>query len=95
MSFRPLHDRALIQRIEEEVSSGGIVIPDSAKEKPSKGLVIAVGSGKPTPKGDRRPLDVKKGDKVLFGKYAGTEVKVGDEELIVMREEDILGIIEE
>jgi chaperonin GroES len=94
MSFRPLHDRVLIKRIEEEVSSGGIVIPDSAKEKPSKGKVIAVGKGKPSPKGDRRPLDVKEGDVVLFGKYSGTEVKVGDEELIVMREEDILGVIE-
>jgi chaperonin GroES len=94
MSFRPLHDRVLIKRIEEEVSSGGIVIPDSAKEKPSKGKVVAVGKGKPSPKGDRRPLDVKEGDVVLFGKYSGTEVKVGDEELIVMREEDILGVIE-
>lgn len=94
MSFRPLHDRVLIKRIEEEVTSGGIVIPDSAKEKPSKGKVIAVGKGKPSPKGERRPLDVKEGDVVLFGKYAGTEVKVGDEELIVMREEDILGVIE-
>lgn len=94
MSFRPLQDRVLIQRIEEEVTSGGIVIPDSAKEKPSKGKVIAVGKGKLSPKGDRRPLDVKAGDEVLFGKYAGTEVKVGDEELIVMREEDILGVIE-
>jgi len=94
MSFRPLHDRVLIKRIEEEVSSGGIVIPDSAKEKPSKGKVVAVGKGKPSPKGDRRPLYVKEGDVVLFGKYSGTEVKVGDEELIVMREEDILGVIE-
>lgn len=94
MSIRPLHDRILIKRIEEEVTSGGIVIPDSAKEKPSKGQVIAVGNGKLSENGEVRPLDVKKGDKVLFGKYAGTEVKVGDEELIVMREDDILGVIE-
>ncbi|MGD9152897.1 MAG: co-chaperone GroES [Gammaproteobacteria bacterium] len=94
MSFRPLHDRVLIKRVEEEVTSGGIVIPDSAKEKPSKGQVIAVGNGKLLESGEVRPLDVKKGDKVLFGKYAGTEVKVGDEELIVMREDDILGVIE-
>ncbi|MGD9107733.1 MAG: co-chaperone GroES [Gammaproteobacteria bacterium] len=94
MSFRPLHDRILIKRVEEEVTSGGIVIPDSAKEKPSKGLVIAVGNGKLLESGEVRPLDVKKGDKVLFGKYAGTEVKVGDEELIVMREDDILGVID-
>ena len=94
MSFRPLHDRVLIKRVEEEVTSGGIVIPDSAKEKPSKGQVIAVGNGKLLENGEIRPLDVKKGDKVLFGKYAGTEVKVGDEELIVMREDDILGVID-
>lgn len=94
MSFRPLHDRILIKRVEEEVTSGGIVIPDSAKEKPSRGQVIAVGNGKLLENGEIRPLDVKKGDKVLFGKYAGTEVKVGDEELIVMREDDILGVIE-
>ncbi|MEE9573403.1 MAG: co-chaperone GroES [Candidatus Neomarinimicrobiota bacterium] len=95
MNFRPLHDRVLIRRTEEdEVTKGGIVLPDSAKEKPSKGKVIAVGKGKPSPKGDRRPLDVKEGDVVLFGKYSGTEVKIADEELIVMKEEDIMGVIE-
>jgi len=95
MSVRPLHDRVLIKRLEEEVTtSGGIVIPDSAKEKPSEGEVIAVGNGKLLENGDIRPLDVKKGDKVLFGKYAGTEVKVGNEELIVMKEDDIMGVVE-
>ena len=94
MNFRPLHDRVLIKRTEEEVTSGGIVIPDSAKEKPSKGQVIAVGKGKLLENGEIRPLDVKKGDTVLFGKYSGTEVKIADEELIVMKEEDIMGVVE-
>ena len=94
MSFRPLHDRVLVERIEEEVTSGGIVIPDSAKEKPSKGKVVAIGNGKLLENGEIRPLDVKVGETVLFGKYAGTEVKVGDKEMLVMREDDIMGVVE-
>jgi chaperonin GroES len=95
MSIRPLHDRVLVRRLEEETkSAGGIVIPDNAKEKPSRGEVLAVGNGKPLDNGDVRALDVKVGDKVLFGKYAGNEVKVEGEELLVMREDDIMGIIE-
>ncbi len=93
--IRPLHDRVIVRRLEEErKSAGGIVIPDTAKEKPIQGEVIAVGNGKILEDGKVRPLDVKAGDKVLFGKYAGTEVKVGDEELLVLREEDIVGIVE-
>jgi chaperonin GroES len=85
----------IVRRLEEErKSAGGIVIPDTAKEKPIQGLVLAVGKGKILENGDVRPLDVKVGDKVLFGKYSGTEVKVGDEELLVMREEDIVGVVE-
>jgi chaperonin GroES len=94
MKFRPLHDRVLIERFEEEVTSGGIVIPDNAKEKPSRGKIIAAGKGKLLDNGEVRPLDVKVGETVLFGKYAGTEVKLDNEELVVMREEDIMGIIE-
>ncbi len=95
MKLRPLHDRLIIKRMEEErTSPGGIVIPDSATEKPIRGEVIAVGNGKITDSGDVRPLDVKAGDKVLFGKYSGTEVKVEGEELLVMREEDIMAVIE-
>lgn len=94
MKIRPLHDRVLILRSEEETkSSGGIVIPDSATEKPSRGEVVAVGKGKILDNGDSRPLDVKVGDKVLFGKYSGTEVKVDGTEYLVMREEDIMGVI--
>lgn len=94
MSIRPLHDRVVIRRMEEErTSPGGIVIPDSAAEKPILGEVIAVGPGKVTDKGERRVLDVKKGDKVLFGKYSGTEVKLNGGEYIVMREDDIMGIV--
>ena len=93
--IRPLHDRVIVRRLEEErKSAGGIVIPDSAKEKPVQGEVIAAGTGKILEDGKVRPLDVKAGDKVLFGKYAGTEVKIGDEELLVMREEDIMGVVE-
>jgi len=93
--IRPLHDRVIVRRLEEErKSAGGIVIPDTAKEKPVQGEVIAVGTGKILEDGKVRPLDVKVGDKILFGKYSGTEVKVGDEELLVMREEDIMGIVE-
>ena len=95
MAIRPLHDRVLVRRLEEEtMSAGGIVIPDSAKEKPAEGEIIAAGNGKILENGDVRALDVKVGDKVLFGKYAGTEVKVDGEELIVMREDDIVGVVE-
>jgi chaperonin GroES len=95
MSIRPLHDRVLVRRLEDEKTSpGGIVIPDTAAEKPMQGEVIAVGNGKVQDNGEQRPLDVKAGDKVLFGKYSGTEVKVDGEELLVMREDDIMGIIE-
>ena len=95
MNIRPLHDRVVVKRMEEErTSAGGIVIPDSATEKPSRGEVIAAGNGKLTDSGELRPLDVKAGDKVLFGKYAGTEIKVDGEELLIMREDDILGVIE-
>jgi len=95
MNIRPLHDRVVIKRMEEErTTSGGIVIPDSATEKPIRGEVMAVGKGKILENGEVRPLDVKKGDKVLFGKYAGTEIKVEGEDLLVMREEDIMGVIE-
>ena len=95
MKLRPLHDRVVVKRMEEEKTSpGGIVIPDSATEKPIKGKVVAVGNGKVTDSGDVRKLDVKKGDEVLFGKYSGTEVKVDNDELLVMREDDIMAVIE-
>ncbi len=95
MNIRPLHDRVIVKRLEEEkTSAGGIVIPDSAAEKPIKGEVIAVGNGKILDNGEVRALDVKKGDKVLFGKYSGTEVKVGADELLVLREEDIMGVFD-
>jgi len=95
MKIRPLHDRVIVRRREEErTSPGGIVIPDTAAEKPIQGDVIAVGSGKRLDNGEIRPLDLKPGDRVLFGKYSGTEVKVSGEEVLVMREEDILGVIE-
>lgn len=95
MSIRPLHDRVIIKRMEEERrTAGGIVIPDSATEKPVRGKVIAVGNGKIMENGNVRPLEVKPGDVVMFGKYSGTEVKIDGEELLVMREEDIMGIIE-
>ncbi|AWP22025.1 MULTISPECIES: co-chaperone GroES [Acidiferrobacter] len=95
MNIRPLHDRVIVRRLEEErKSAGGIVIPDTAKEKPIQGEIVAVGKGKILESGEVRPLDVKVGDKVLFGKYAGTEVKVGTEELLVMREEDVVAIID-
>jgi chaperonin GroES len=94
MSFRPLHDRVLIKRVAEEAKTkGGIIIPDTAKEKPVEGEVVAVGSGHIGKDGKVRPLDVKKGDRVLFGKYGGTEVKLDGEDLLIMREEDILAII--
>ncbi|MBJ41116.1 MAG: co-chaperone GroES [Gammaproteobacteria bacterium] len=94
MNIRPLHDRVIVRRMEEEKTSpGGIVIPDSATEKPVKGKVLAVGKGKITDSGDVRPLDVKVGDIILFGKYSGTEVNVDGEDLLVMREDDITAII--
>ena len=95
MKLRPLHDRVVVRRTEEERKSpGGIVIPDTATEKPSKGEVIAVGKGKILESGEIRPLDLKKGDKVLFGKYSGTEVKIDGEDLLVMREDDVMAVIE-
>ncbi|MGA8277315.1 MAG: co-chaperone GroES [Rhodanobacteraceae bacterium] len=95
MKLRPLHDRVIIKRMEEEkMSAGGIVIPDSAAEKPIRGEVIAAGTGKILEDGKVRPIAVKAGDKVLFGKYSGTEVKIEGEELLVMREEDLMAVIE-
>lgn len=95
MNIRPLHDRIIVERIEEEtMTAGGIIIPDSAKEKPLEGSVVAVGKGKSNEEGKVLPLDVKVGDKVLFGKYAGTEIKIEGKEYLMMREDDILGVIE-
>lgn len=95
MKIRPLHDRVIVKRLEEErTSPGGIVIPDTAAEKPIQGKVVAVGKGKILENGEVRPMDVKVGDKILFGKYSGTEVKVDGEELLVMREEDVMAVIE-
>lgn len=95
MNIRPLHDRVLVRRVEEEtVSAGGIVLPGSAAEKPNRGEVLAAGKGKILESGDVRPMDVKVGDQVLFGQYSGTAVKVDGEELLMMREEDIMGVIE-
>lgn len=95
MKMRPLHDRVIVRRLEEETkSAGGIVIPDTAKEKPMRGSVVAVGQGRILENGDVRALDVKTGDTVLFGKYSGTEVKVDGETLLVMREEDIMAILQ-
>ena len=95
MSFRPLHDRVLVRRIEsDEKTAGGIIIPDTAKEKPQEGEVVAVGAGTRDDSGKLAPLDVKAGDTVLFGKWSGTEVKIDGEDLIIMKESDILGIIE-
>ena len=95
MKVRPLQDRILVLRIEEEeTSAGGIIIPDSAKEKPSEGKVIAVGNGKVKEDGTLQPLDVKKGDRILFSKYAGTEINVDGEEHIIIREDDVLGVCE-
>jgi chaperonin GroES len=95
MKIRPLQDRLVVRRVEEEEKTkGGIIIPDTAKEKPIEGEVIAVGTGKVTEKGDIRPLDLKVGDRVLFGKYAGTEVKIDGEERLILREDDVLGVIQ-
>jgi chaperonin GroES len=94
MQFKPLHDRVLVERIEqEEKTAGGIIIPDTAKEKPIEGKVLAVGSGALDEKGSMQPLSVKDGDKVLFGKWSGTEIKVGGKDLLIMKESDIFGII--
>jgi chaperonin GroES len=95
MKIRPLHDRVLVERLEErEVKKGGIIIPDTAKEKPQEGRVIAVGNGKVSDDGKKIPLDVKTGDKILFGKYSGSEVKLDDTDYLIMREEDVLAILE-
>ena len=95
MKIRPLHDRVIVKRLEEErTSPGGILIPDTAAEKPVQGKIVAVGKGKILEDGKVRPLDIKVGDKILFGKYSGTEVKVDGEELVVMREEDVMAVIE-
>ena len=95
MKFRPLHDRVVVRRIEEdERTRGGIIIPDTAKEKPQQGEIVAVGPGAPDDKGKVQPLDVKRGDRVLFGKWSGTEVKLDGEELLIMKESDILGVLE-
>ncbi len=96
MKFRPLHDRVLVRRVNaEEKTAGGIIIPDTAKEKPQEGEVISVGAGTLNEKGELRPLDVKAGDRILFGKWSGTEVKLGGEELLIMKESDIMGILED
>ncbi len=95
MGFRPLHDRVLVRRIEsEQKTAGGIIIPDSAQEKPSQGEIIAVGSGAKAEDGTVTALDVKAGDTILFGKWSGTEIKIDDEDLLIMKESDIMGIIE-
>ncbi len=95
MKVKPLHDRILIKRVEEkETIKGGIIIPDTAKEKPQEGEVIAVGTGKKTEDGKVIPLDVKAGDRILFGKYSGTEIKIDNEEFLIIREDEVLGIIE-
>ncbi|WP_086617650.1 co-chaperone GroES [Erythrobacter tepidarius] len=94
MAFRPLHDRVVVRRIEADTkTAGGIIIPDSAQEKPSEGEVIAIGDGARDDDGDRIPLDVKVGDRVLFGKWSGTEVKINGEDLLIMKESDIMGIV--
>ena len=95
MNFRPLHDRILIKRIEEkETAKGGIIIPDTAKEKPQEGEVIAVGNGKMSEDGKVVPLDVKAGDRILFGKYSGTEIKIDSKEYLILKEEEVLGVVE-
>jgi chaperonin GroES len=95
MAFRPLHDRVVVKRLEgEEKTKGGIIIPDTAKEKPQEGKIIAVGPGGRDETGKLTPLDVKAGDRVLFGKWSGSEVKIGDEELLIMKESDLLGIVD-
>jgi chaperonin GroES len=93
MNIKPLHDHIIVERVEEEVKKGGIIIPDTAKEKPQQGKIIAVGDGRRDEKGNKIPLEVKKGDIILFGKYAGTEIKLVDKEYLIIREEDVLGIV--
>jgi len=94
MKFIPLHDRVLVRRVEEEeITAGGIIIPDTAQEKPMQGKILAVGSGARNDKGEITPLDVKVGDNILFGKWSGTEIMVDDEELLIMKESDIMGVI--
>ena len=94
MKIRPLQDRILVERIEEETKKGGIIIPDSAKEKPQQGKVIAAGPGRIDEKGNRIPMEVKKGDTILFGKYSGNEIRIGEEEHLIMREDDVLAVVE-
>ena len=95
MKFRPLHDRVLVKRVDaEEKTAGGIILPDSAQEKPSEGKVMAVGTGYKSDDGTVRPLDVKKGDRILFGKWSGTEVKVDGDDLLIMKESDIMGVMD-
>ena len=95
MSFRPLHDRVVVRRVDsEEKTAGGIIIPDTAKEKPSEGVIVSVGPGARDDSGKVAPLDVKAGDRVLFGKWSGTEVKINGEDLLIMKESDIMGVIE-
>lgn len=95
MKFRPLHDRILVERVEsEEVTKGGIILPDTAKEKPQQGKVIAVGNGKKTEDGKLIPLEIKAGDVILFGKYSGSEIKIEGDEFLIMKEDDVLGIVE-
>ncbi|HEY8594236.1 MAG TPA: co-chaperone GroES [Devosiaceae bacterium] len=95
MSFRPLHDRVVVRRVDsEEKTAGGIIIPDTAKEKPSEGIIVSVGPGARDENGNLRPLDVKAGDRVLFGKWSGTEVKLDGQDLLIMKETDIMGVIE-
>ena len=95
MTFRPLHDRILIKRVEEkETVKGGIIIPDTAKEKPQEGEVVAVGHGKKTDKGELIALDVKAGERILFGKYSGSEIKIDDQEYLILREDEVLGVLE-
>ena len=94
MTFRPLHDRVLVRRVTaEEKTAGGIIIPDTAKEKPQEGEIVSVGTGTVSDKGEVRPLDVKAGDRILFGKWSGTEVKLNGEDLLIMKESDIMGVI--
>jgi chaperonin GroES len=95
MSFRPLHDRVVVRRIEEdEKTAGGIIIPDSAKEKPSEGEIVSIGAGARDERGELVPMEVKAGDRVLFGKWSGTEIKINGEELLIMKESDIMGILD-
>ena len=94
MTFKPLHDRVVVRRVEnDEKTSGGLIIPDSAQEKPAEGEVVSVGNGAIDEKGNRMPMDVKKGDRILFGKWSGTEVKINGEDMLIMKESDILGIM--